>query len=109
MNTLLKNKIFSSDAKIREELFNLPFILSGTLLGAPIYETKLDKVKKEHVSLIVVDGMAMLYRLELGDANKLGDDEKVKEVNREVAKQMRVLAEIARKQSIPIRFTLKRD
>jgi len=65
----------------------------------------LDKVKKEHVSLIVVDGMAMLYRLELGDASKLGDDEKVKEVNREVAKQMRVLAEIARKQSMPIIIT----
>ena len=65
----------------------------------------LDKVKKEHVSLIIADGMAMLYRLELGDANKWGNDEKVKEVNREVAKQMRVLAEIARKQDIPIIIT----
>ena len=37
----------------------------------------LDKVKKEHVNLIVVDGMAMLYRLKLGDANKLCDEEKV--------------------------------
>ena len=65
----------------------------------------LDKVKKEHVRLIVIDGMAMLYRLELGDANKLRDDEKVKEVNREVARQMRVLAEIARKQEIAIIIT----
>jgi len=65
----------------------------------------LDKVKKEHVRLIVIDGMAMLYRLELGDANKLKDDEKVKEVNREVARQMRVLAEIARKQEIAIIIT----
>jgi DNA repair protein RadB len=65
----------------------------------------LDKIKKEHVSLIVVDGMAMLYRLELGDAVKSKDDSKIKSVNREVAKQMRVLAEIARKQEIPIIIT----
>jgi DNA repair protein RadB len=65
----------------------------------------LDKIKKEHVSLIIVDGMAMLYRLELGDAVKSKDDSKIKSVNREVAKQMRVLAEIARKQEIPIIIT----
>jgi len=64
-----------------------------------------DKIKKEHVSLIVVDGMAMLYRLELGDAVKLGKDNKIKEVNREVAKQMRLLAEISRKQDMPIIIT----
>ena len=64
-----------------------------------------DKIKKEHVSLIVVDGMAMLYRLELGDAVKLGKDNKIKEVNREVAKQMRLLAEISRKQDMPILIT----
>ena len=65
----------------------------------------LAKVKKEHVSLIIVDGMAMLYRLELGDAIKEKTDKKIKEVNREVAKQMRVLAEISRKQNIPILIT----
>ncbi len=91
----------------------------------------LNKIKKEHVSLIVVDGMAMLYRLELGDAReseipgatepktlsthgkgqdssgavKLQSNNKVRLVNREVAKQMRVLAEIARKQEIPIIIT----
>lgn len=65
----------------------------------------LDKIKKEHVRLIVVDGMAMLYRLELGDAVKSQDDEKIKSINREIAKQMRVLAEIARKQKISIIIT----
>ncbi len=64
-----------------------------------------DKIKKEHVSLIIVDGMAMFYRLELGDAVKLKDDERLREVNREVARQMRVLAEIARKQKIPVIIT----
>ena len=47
----------------------------------------------------------MLYRLELGDAVRKGDDEKIREVNREVARQMRILAEIARKKNIPVLIT----
>jgi len=70
-----------------------------------IFEKLLNTVKKEHAGLIIVDGMAMLYRLELGDAVKSKDDEKVREVNREVAQQMRILAEISRKQEIPILIT----
>ena len=81
----------------------------------------LERVKKEHVSLIIVDGMAMLYRLELGDAVKSDSESKsqvssakdaerknsenVKKVNREIAGQMRMLAEIARKQKIPVIIT----
>lgn len=64
----------------------------------------LAKLKKEHVGLIIIDGMAMLYRLELGDA-KSRDDFKIKQVNRDVARQMRILAEISRKQKIPILIT----
>jgi len=92
---------------------NYEEILKNIFLLGPInfeeqkkcFSTLLEKIKKEHVSLIVIDGMAMLYRLELGDANKLGDDEMIREVNREVAKQMRILAEISRKQEIPIIIT----
>jgi DNA repair protein RadB len=62
-------------------------------------------VKKGQIQLIVIDGMAMLYRLELGDAIKSGEDEKIKEINREVARQMQTLAEISRKQDIPILIT----
>jgi len=65
----------------------------------------LGKINKEHVKLIVVDGMAMLYRLELGDAIKSKDEMKIKLVNREVARQMRILSEISRKQEIPIIIT----
>ena len=65
----------------------------------------LEAIRKDHVSLIVVDGMAMLYRLELGDASQSGNDERVKQVNRDVAKQMRNLAEISRKQEIPVVIT----
>ncbi len=45
----------------------------------------------------------MLYRLELGDAVKLKGN--VKEFNRDVSGQMRVLSEISRKQRIPIIIT----
>jgi len=70
-----------------------------------IFEKILDKIKKENISLIIVDSMAMLYRLELGDAIQSKKDEKIQEVNREVARQMRILAEIARKKKIPIIIT----
>jgi DNA repair protein RadB len=66
----------------------------------------LGTVKKEQkIGLIVVDGMAMLYRLELGDAVRSGEDERIKEVNREVAKQMRALSELSRNQKIPVIIT----
>ena len=69
------------------------------------FSNLLGKIKKDHVSLIIVDGMAMLYRLELGGAIKQRDDEQIRDVNREVVKQMRILAEISRKQNIPIIIT----
>jgi DNA repair protein RadB len=59
------------------------------------------KLKDESISLIIIDGMAMLYRLEVGDSN----EEQKKDINRDVAGQMRDLAEIARKQEIPVIIT----
>jgi len=64
---------------------------------------KLLKELKSGVSLIVVDGMTMLYRLELAEAEK--DIDKIKKVNGILARQMRMLAEIARKRQIPIIIT----
>ncbi|MEK6823851.1 MAG: DNA repair and recombination protein RadB [Nanoarchaeota archaeon] len=69
------------------------------------FEKLLIAVKKEQIGLIVVDGMAMLYRLELGDAVQSKNDLDIKNINREIANQMRVLAEISRKQEIPILIT----
>jgi len=69
------------------------------------FDKLLDELKKEQVSLVIIDGMAMLYRLEFGDAVQSKSDLKIKQVNREVARQMRILAEIARKKEIPILIT----
>ena len=93
---------------------NMDSILENIILTNPtnfqeqkrLFETLLERIKKDELSLIVIDGMAMLYRLELGDAvNSEDKDNKVKEVNKEVAKQMRTLAEITRKKNIPVIIT----
>lgn len=91
---------------------NCENILKNILLATPVnfeeqkkfFTTLNNQLKKEQISLIIVDGMAMLYRLEFGDARKEGD-ENVRDINREVAKQMKILAEISKKQNIPVVIT----
>lgn len=62
---------------------------------------------KDEVGLIVVDGMTILYRLDFASARDNGgkDDNGVRKLNAELARQLRVLAEIARKRNIPIIIT----
>ena len=86
---------------------DLDKILNNILLLKPTnfeeqkkeFQDLLKHIKKENISLIVIDGMTMLYRLEF--ENK----ERIQETNRSMAFQMRTLAEIARKQGIPIIIT----
>jgi RecA/RadA recombinase len=65
---------------------------------------QLSKYLKEQISLIVVDGMTMLYRLEFADARKK-DISDIQSVNSDLTKQMRQLAEISRKKNIPVIVT----
>ncbi len=60
---------------------------------------KLKGIINNNVGLIVLDTIAMLYRLELGKSND------VYEVNRELGKQIAYLTEIARKEKIPVLIT----
>jgi DNA repair protein RadB len=65
-------------------------------------------VRSGKIGLVVIDGMTMLYRLEIADAkNEDGEIDvgKIKIANHELARQMRILAEIARKQNIPVIVT----
>ncbi len=62
------------------------------------------KYIKEQISLIIVDGMTMLYRLDFADARDK-DILAVQQVNAELTRQMRLLAEISRKNNIPIIIT----
>lgn len=62
---------------------------------------KLLKYIKENVGLIVVDGMTILYRLELAAARERNSTD-LQKVNAQLATQMRILAEIARKNKISV-------
>jgi DNA repair protein RadB len=67
------------------------------------FEKLLENLNDE-VSLIVVDGMTILYRLDFAAAREK-DSEEMRKINYELARQLRVLAEIARKRNIPILVT----
>ncbi|MBN1646343.1 DNA repair and recombination protein RadB [Candidatus Woesearchaeota archaeon] len=60
---------------------------------------KLQKIITNKVSLIVLDSVAMLYRLELGKTKDTFS------VNRKLGLQLSILAEIARRNKIPIIMT----
>ncbi len=67
------------------------------------FETLLEYLKKE-ASLIIVDGMTMLYRLDFASAREK-DANEIQKTNSELVRQMRTLAEIARKREIPVIVT----
>ena len=60
---------------------------------------KLKEIVNDKIGLIIVDTIAMLYRLEMGKNENFHD------VNRELANQIAYLTEIARKKNIPILIT----
>ena len=83
-NKLLDNIIFLKPTSFREQ--------------KKVFE-KLKDLVNDKVGLIVVDSIAMLYRLEMGK------DEDIHEVNRALANQISFLTEIARTRMIPVVMT----
>jgi len=75
----------------------------------------LNHIRKENnIGVIIVDSMTMLYRIELAEnkeeasegGSRVGETPtRIKETNRELAKQLRILAKIARGEEIPIIIT----
>ena len=61
---VLKNIILLNPTSFQEQKENLLNLLK--------------QIKKEHISMIIIDGIAMLYRLELGDASKNSEEKKNK-------------------------------
>lgn len=88
-------------------------ILKNILLLSPLdfseQEESFEKLeiylKKDGVNMIVLDSIAMLYRLEVGIANSLKNVDRVCEVNSSVSSQFKNLVKIARKLKIPIIVT----
>ncbi|NPE26968.1 DNA repair and recombination protein RadB [Methanococcoides sp. SA1] len=69
------------------------------------FEQMLKHLKNNEINLIIIDSIAMLYRLELGSAIETKDQEQIQKINRKLANQLRTLNEIARKQNIPVIIT----
>jgi len=91
--------------KCKEILKNILLLKPTTFKEQEISFYKLLKeIKSRTVDLIIIDGMTMLYRLELAEAKEKGEKE-IKEINSKLARQMRVLSEIARKKNIPVIVT----
>jgi DNA repair protein RadB len=64
-----------------------------------IFSKLRDAVNGEKVGLIVVDSIAMLYRLQKGS------DEEIKTTNKDMANQLAILSEIARKKNLAVLVT----
>ncbi|MDD5193670.1 MAG: hypothetical protein PHF67_03720, partial [Candidatus Nanoarchaeia archaeon] len=60
--------------------------------------------KSKNIGLIIVDSITTLYRLDLAEARKKGI-EQIKRINSDLANQMRILYEIARKKELPVLIT----
>jgi|WetSurMetagenome_2_1015567.scaffolds.fasta_scaffold277216_2 DNA repair protein RadB len=81
----------------------------------------LEKNLKKEVSLIIVDSMTMLYRIDFADAREKNEKENkevsenklsgftanldIQKINSDLARQIKLLAEIARKKEIPVLVT----
>lgn len=80
-------------------LDNIIFLRPTSFIEQKKSFEKLKDIVNDKVGLIVVDTIAMLYRLELSK------NEDIHEVNIELGKQISYLTEITRKNSIPVLIT----
>ena len=95
-----------SISRIKQLTSNYQKVLENIIILKPtdfteqkdVFE-KLDKIVSDKIGLIIVDSIAMLYRLELGKTKD------VYKVNRDLGVQMASLIKISRKNSIPILVT----
>ncbi len=85
----------------QELIKNIMFFKPTSFIEQMEVFEKLKQLPKDNVGLIVVDSIAMLYRLELG-SSKNSD---VYEVNRQLGRQIGYLTEVARKKQIPVIIT----
>ena len=107
------NQVLNKNKEETEETLQNILLLKPTTFEEQelAFGQLLKHLKQGNVSLIIIDSIAMLYRLELGDAIKFSKenqeqgDEKIREVNRKLASQLRLLNEISRKQQIPVIVT----
>ncbi|MGM5488020.1 MAG: DNA repair and recombination protein RadB [Nanobdellota archaeon] len=83
----------------KEALDSIYFLRPTTFAKQKEDFEKLKQMVDEKVGLIVVDTIAMLYRLEIGKSDKLYA------LNRELGRQISFLSELARTKDIPVLIT----
>lgn len=87
------------DPNYKEILEKIIFLKPTTFNEQKRAFDKLRTLVDENLGGVIIDSIAMLYRLELGQS------EDVYETNRELGRQIAYLTELARKQNIPILVT----
>ncbi len=83
----------------KEDLKNVILLKPTTFAEQKKAFNKLKDLINKDIGAIIVDSIAMLYRLEIGQTKK------IYEVNKQLGMQLSILTEIARKNSIPILVT----
>ena len=97
-------QLVNGDLDYKEVLKNI-FLLKPTNFSEQKDSfKKLNEYMKDEISLVVVDGMTILYRLDFASARDEGLD-KMQKINKELVEQMKTLVEIARKKDIPVLVT----
>lgn len=84
---------------VKKSIKNIIFLNPTTFDEQKNAFKKLRELSKDNVSAIIVDSIAMLYRLEIGKTKQ------IYEVNKQLGIQLGQLTEIARKNNIPILIT----
>ena len=97
-------QLVNGDLDYKEVLKNIFLLKPTDFMEQKKAFIQLNEYLKDEVSLIVVDGMTMLYRLEFAVAREK-DLEAIQKINKDLVEQMRTLAEIARKKEIPVIVT----
>lgn len=84
---------------IKDSLANVLLLNPTTFKEQQDAFDKLRKINHQQTGIIIVDSIAMLYRLEIGQTKNVYD------VNKQLGIQLSLLTEIARKNNIPILIT----
>ncbi len=100
----VKQLVNADKAEVEKVLKNILLLNPTNFTEQKDAFKKLNEYLKDQVSLIVVDGMTILYRLDFAAAREK-DDDSLRRINAELVSQMKTLAEIARKKQIPVLVT----
>ena len=95
----LKQVASSANDDFKEILNGMIFLRPTTFEEQKKSFEKLKDIVNDKIGIIIVDSIAMLYRLALGKSDDF------QEVNRELGRQIGYLTEITRKKNIPVLIT----